>query len=328
MADLRHARIERLHKAFLDGAESCPDLQIALVSPWPDSLEYQEWPIVARKDGQDRENHVGIPDDLLKKLLNRPFDTILFPLHTLYLWIDDQLWQGCFYTEAQWVNPTSDDPDSLRRQYGLLVKGIEKFHFHAREAVSQFEITEICSQHELLQNVPAHRWLEVVCQPLVRRKADDDGGDYRLHIIPGSIFNASAKAVERLEAGETSEPDLRGTIEPAELKPAKMADASIVGDDLEKAFESQSHRNIPSCVDPTTRSRPCQSRNALFLKWHREIGSSSANVFGQIRDRWNGLPDAERKPHSPCDNRLPTGKGGYDTVRKAIEAAEANGGIL
>lgn len=74
------------------------------------------------------------------------------------------------------------------------------------------------------------------------------------------------------------------------------------------------------------RKRQCLERNRTWLKWYEEIGAESPNVFGQIRDRWNSLSDSERAKYAPCSLRIPKGKNGYDTVRKAIQVAKNNGG--
>lgn len=73
-----------------------------------------------------------------------------------------------------------------------------------------------------------------------------------------------------------------------------------------------------------SRTRRCQLRNALFLKWFRELTADATNAFGQIRDRWNAMSAEERKAYAPCNNQLPRGKPGYDTVRKAIESDGGN----
>jgi hypothetical protein len=76
----------------------------------------------------------------------------------------------------------------------------------------------------------------------------------------------------------------------------------------------------------TQKQRPCKNRDALWLQWQEEIGADSQNVFGKIRDRWNAMPDVERRNYDPCSARIGKGKPGYDIVRKAIAAANNDGG--
>jgi len=69
------------------------------------------------------------------------------------------------------------------------------------------------------------------------------------------------------------------------------------------------------------RRRPTYERNLLWLRWAEEFGLKKAKVIGHVRSRWNALSDSERQKYAPYNTQVPKGKGGWDNVRKGIEAA-------
>jgi hypothetical protein len=67
------------------------------------------------------------------------------------------------------------------------------------------------------------------------------------------------------------------------------------------------------------RFRPTRARNLLWLRWRTEEGLTPA----KIRDRWNSMPDAQRRELSPqSPNKIGKGEPGRDLVKKCLRAAE------
>lgn len=61
-------------------------------------------------------------------------------------------------------------------------------------------------------------------------------------------------------------------------------------------------------------------RNDCWLQWSREFPAGTRNVNGKVRDRWNKADKSERDKYD-MPEKIPSGKPGWDRVRKGIEEA-------
>lgn len=72
--------------------------------------------------------------------------------------------------------------------------------------------------------------------------------------------------------------------------------------------------------EKTTWRRPGLERDRLFLQWELEMSADESRINVAIRDRWNELPENERRAIAPgCYGRV-----GRETVKKARKNAMQN----
>ncbi len=194
MGSFQEARLERLHRAFLDGTEEFPDLMYASVTAWEN---YAHWPLIPHKESSAMT--LGIDPDIWREVLFKRRGQLFAPLATDWLWLNGRLWQGAFYTDQPTNNPSHDDPDSLRRQHEHLQAGIRRFREIAREAAGHFSLPDLrldADADHLVSRDRASRWLEATCRQFFVEP--DRSYSVNAQKLPASIFAASAIATERL----------------------------------------------------------------------------------------------------------------------------------
>lgn len=68
--------------------------------------------------------------------------------------------------------------------------------------------------------------------------------------------------------------------------------------------------------------RPAYSRDHLWLKWYQDETADTYHSYAAIRDKWNSIPDDERKRLSlKYYGKLASGKRGTDPVKTGIAKA-------
>lgn len=92
--------------------------------------------------------------------------------------------------------------------------------------------------------------------------------------------------------------------------------------DGSKATELQkSIEDLPP--NDTANLRPAYRRDHLWLKWHHQLYGKVRCINAEIRNRWNDLPEPNRKTISPrVPNTIGKGRSGAETVRMGIIRAK------
>jgi hypothetical protein len=84
----------------------------------------------------------------------------------------------------------------------------------------------------------------------------------------------------------------------------------------------------PDAIAAPGGAQSMDRRETLWLKWYEAHGEPTYRSFKKVRERWNGLAEAERKQLSPDSWCLIPGEGkaATDVVREAIARARRRGG--
>lgn len=75
-------------------------------------------------------------------------------------------------------------------------------------------------------------------------------------------------------------------------------------------------QDLAGNLNSRTKRRPAYARDHLWLGWH-----TAGAKRGEIRNRWNEMTPAERKPYAPTDQTIDKGKPGWSVVDKALRRA-------
>jgi hypothetical protein len=260
MSDLTAARLERLHKQFLDASERFPHLHLLAVYP----RDLPTWPLIpAYSDGDTLGLPVGTWRDVF-----RPLDLdsrcAFNPVTDRWLWMDGRMWQGAFYYKG----PTIDE-SNLKSQFERVMRGVAEFENLGDVAASHFDVPPdpdfLSNSNHLMRAKGSDRWLEKLHALGLYETLDD--GAFIAKRLKGDVYTASARAIELIS-------EIRAASAPSDLM--TTAQLARLADVEPKTFLNQLSRSRNADLGgsaelaptvPSSGKRPAQFSYGVIRPW-------------------------------------------------------------
>jgi hypothetical protein len=173
----------------------------------------------------------------------------------------------------------------------------------------------------------AKPFLLVACERVHKRHPE--AKDESIYQLSASLaFDLLSRGLASRAASRTSRQELTEIFSDREqwvtLNILDWLCRTITEGDLSRMAENVAAIHQPAHLshNASERQRACYHRDHFWLKWSEDKTDDTYRRPARIRDKWNRMPEAQRKTLSPrAYQAIPGGRSGADRVRKGIEMA-------